>query len=667
MINVYHLRTFGISRCLIALSLMGGSDLALADVSLPSVISDHMVLQQGVPVPVWGKADSDEKVTVTFEGQAKQAVAGPDGRWIVRLDALKAMPGQTGKKLTITGKNSITVQDVLIGETWVCSGQSNMQFPLSGTFDSQSEIAAANFPEIRLFTVANRMATVPQDDCEGQWVVCSPETAKVFSAVGYFFGRHLYQTLDLPVGLINSSWGGTVAEAWVGEEALRKNLPEFIPDIEKQKIPKDTDNQAIADYKEKGINYQAEVEKFFKLEEDLAGAEKTAGVEFDDSTWKAMKLPGNWEIRDLPDLDGIVWFRKTIDVPAAWAGLDIILKLGPIDEVDVTWFNGAQVGARGCSRTHDVQYWNQPREYRVAGNLVKAGKNVIAIRVSDSSGQGGLWGSTPESMRVELADSSDKSTLGLVGDWKYQVEFTLPPASSNPETPNRPNVLFNAMINPLIPYAIGGVIWYQGESNASRADQYRTLLPTLISDWRARFGDFPFLIVQLANFMAAAETPQESDWAELREAQTLTTSKLPKVGQALAIDLGDAMDIHPRNKQDVGRRLGLAAEAIAYGRDIEYSGPVFKEMHISDGKAELSFTHTEGGLKLKGDPNKAFAICGADKKFVWADAEIQGDKVFVSSPAVTQPIAVRYAWGDNPSCNLVNGADLPAVPFRTEP
>ncbi|HEY3331511.1 MAG TPA: sialate O-acetylesterase [Capsulimonadaceae bacterium] len=605
---------------------------------------------------------------MTIAGQTKQAVADSGGHWLVRLDPMKAARGQVGQTLTIAGTNSIAVQDVLVGETWICSGQSNMQFAVSGAINSKDEISSATLPTIRLFTVPNRTASAPKDDCEAKWVVCSPETVPNFSAVGYFFGRHINRALNVPVGLINTSWGGTIAEAWVSADALRKNLPEFIPAIEQAASPASSYFDALAAYKEKMVAFDASREKFFKAEEDVAGATKTASPDFDDTAWKTMTVPGNWEIRGLPDLDGIVWFRKTINVPAAWAGKDLILRPGPIDEVDVTWFNGVKVGARGSSRTHDVQYWNQAREYRVPGNLVRAGKNIVAIRVSDSAGQGGLWGAPAETMFVQLADGTDKVNLPLSGEWRYSVELTLPAAPSNPESPNRPTVLFNAMINPLIPYAVRGAIWYQGESNAGRAVQYQTLLPTLIQDWRTRFGgDFSFHIVQLANFMDRSDTPRESAWAELREAQTLTTTKLPNVGLALAIDIGEAKDIHPKNKQEVGRRLGLAAEAITYKRKVAYSGPVFKNMRIADGKAELTFSHTDGGLKISGDTLKGFAICGPDKKYVWAQAQIVGDKVIVSAPNIPQPASVRYAWGDNPECTLVNGAGLPAVPFRTSP
>lgn len=651
----------------VAAALIGWSGAASANVKLPSIIGDHMVIQQGMPAPIWGKADPGEKVTVTFAGQTKETVADTNGHWMVRLKALKATKNQVGQTMVITGKNTITLKDVLIGETWICSGQSNMQFQLSGSINSRDEIASANFPMIRLFTVPNQTSDSPLDDCPGQWVVCSPATASGFSAVGFFFGRHLFQTLKQPVGLINTSWGGTIAETWVSGEALAKNLPEFKPEIEKMNKGRDAFDQTVTEYQKKMTEYNVAITTFYDLEENLTNAVKTASPDFDDSAWKTMILPGSWETHGLPDLDGMVWFRKTIDVPAAWAGKELVLRPGPIDEVDVAWFNGVQVGASGNSRTQNVRFWDQPREYHCPGHLVKAGKNVIAFRVSDANGQGGLWGDKADTMRVNLADGSDKTSLKLAGDWRYFVEFRLPPFPVNPSNPNRPTVLFNAMINPLIPFAMRGAIWYQGESNVGRAKQYQTLLPTLITDWRTRFGgDFTFLIVQLANYMARTDQPVESAWAELREAQSLATTNLPNVGQALAIDIGDAKDIHPRNKQDVGRRLALAGEAIAYKQKIAYSGPVFKSMKVADGKAVLSFTHTDGGLKVKGDVLKGFAICGADKKLVWADAQIKGKKVIVSAQEVAQPVAVRYAWSDNPECNLVSGADLPAVPFRTD-
>ncbi|OPZ27634.1 MAG: Glycosyl hydrolases family 2, sugar binding domain [Lentisphaerae bacterium ADurb.BinA184] len=638
---------------------------------VPAVLGDHMVLQAGLPVPVWGWAEAGAEITVSFAGQTAKATAGADGRWQVRLAAMPA--SAEGRELRIQSNRDAAprvLADVLVGEVWVCSGQSNMQFGLGGANRGQEEIAAADYPRLRLFTVPNVTAPQPADDCAAGWRVCSPESAGGFSAVGYFFGRHLHRQLDVPVGLINTSWGGTVAEAWTSGPALRAELPEFAPDLDKLAVRNEETEKAMARYEEAMAAYNAALAELYAREDDPApAAARHAGLDVDDTAWKTMNVPANWETSpDFPDLDGIVWFRKTIELPAAWAGKDVILKPGPIDEVDQTWFNGERVGGRGNMRRHETQFWNVPREYPVPGRLVRAGRNVVAVRAMDAVGQGGLWGGAPDSMVAVLADGSDATRIPLAGAWRCQAEYVLPRRPAAPNNPNYPSVLFNGMINPLIPYAVRGAIWYQGESNAGRAAQYRTLLPTLITDWRTRWdsGEFPFLIVQLANFMGRAATPQESAWAELREAQAMTVSALPKVGLAVAIDIGEANDIHPRNKQDVGLRLGLAAQALAYNQDIEYSGPVFAEMKVEAGKALLRFTHAEGGLVAKDGAPTGFAIAGADRKFVWAKAEIRGDSMAVWADEVPEPVAVRYAWADNPACNLYNQAGLPMIPFRTD-
>jgi sialate O-acetylesterase len=628
-----------------------------------------MVIQQGIPAPIWGWAAPGEQVTVRFAGQVKQTEADKDGRWEVRLDSMPAHPEWPGRIMRIEGKDSrLTVHDVLIGEVWVCSGQSNMQFGVISSNNGAEEVAQAKYPQIRLFTVPDVTAPAPVDDCAGQWAVCSPETVAGFSAVAYFFGRDLHQALKVPVGLINTSWGGTVAEAWTSAPALRAKLPEFNAELDKLAGPAADYDRALTEFRQKMADFNAAVLKLYDLEEDLTVAARYAAPGLDDHAWKTMDVPGNWEAKGLPDLDGIVVFRRTLQVPAAWAGKDLILRPGPVDEVETTWFNGEQVGARGRSRTRETQYWNQPREYRVPGRLVQAGANVVTIRVTDTTGAGGLWGAPADTMYAALAGGSDPTHLSLAGDWRYLVEYALPPRPGDPTNPNRPSVLFNAMISPLIPFGIRGAIWYQGESNAGRPAQYRTLLPAMIVDWRTRWGegDFPFLIVQLANFMARNTEPEESQWAELREAQALTAERLPRTGLALAIDIGDAGDIHPRNKQEVGRRLALAAEAIAYGRKMAYSGPVYQAMRIEGSKVVLSFTHTEGGLVAKDGPLTGFALCGEDHKYVWAQAEIRGDEVVVWCDQIAKPVAVRYAWANNPACNLYNGAGLPAVPFRTD-
>jgi sialate O-acetylesterase len=634
-------------------------------VALPHIFSDHMVLQQGQPIAVWGTADAGEAVTVTFAGRRARTTADDKGQWRVRLRAQKA--NSKGQTLTVAGTNTLTFTDVLIGEVWVCSGQSNMQMSVSSSLDAPKEIAAAKYPGIRLFTVPNTTALQPQTDCGGAWFVCAPETVPGFSAAGYFFGRHLHETLKVPVGLINTSWGGTVAEAWTSAPALRAKLPEFNNALDALAGKEEDQKKAVATYQQRLEERRAGLQELYSREDDVAAAGKYAATDYDDAAWKPMTLPGNWELRGMNDVDGIVWFRKTIDVPAAWAGKEIIVRTGPIDEVDQCWFNGVKVGGKGRMRTGETSFWNVPREYRVPGTLVKAGKNVIAERVFDALGQGGLWGATGETMYVELADGTDKTRLPLAGEWRCWPEFVLVNVPPYPGGPNVPSVLFNAMIHPLIPYGIRGAIWYQGESNAGNPKQYRTLLPTMITDWRTRWGqEFPFMVVSLANFMARASGPVESGWAELREAQAMTAARLPKVGLALSIDVGDAKDIHPKDKQTVGLRLALAARAIAYSQKIAYSGPVFQAMTVQGNKAVLTFAHTNGGLVVRGEALQGFAIRGKDGPWQAAQGAIQGNTLVVWADGVAVPTAVRYAWANNPACNLYNGAGLPAVPFRTD-
>jgi sialate O-acetylesterase len=377
-------------------------------------------------------------------------------------------------------------------------------------------------------------------------------------------------------------------------------------------------------------------------------------------TWRTMKLPGYWEQSGLPDFDGVVWFRKEIELTPDQAKQPAVLHLGPIDDRDTTWVNGVKVGG--------LDAYNQPRNYQVPAGVLVAGRNVIAVRVLDTGGNGGIYGQ-PNEMSLSLGSEG----LSLAGSWSYQIGFSLDKGTPVPQliagNPNYPTVLYNAMIAPLIPYGIRGAIWYQGESNASRAFQYRALLRNMIADWRGRWseGSFPFLIVQLANFMAPDPQPADSAWAELREAQSLAAANVQNTGLAVAIDIGDAADIHPKNKQEVGRRLALSALAQTYGQKIEYSGPVYRFMKVEGDHVRLKFTHTEGGLGLRnGDKLRGFAIANGDRKFVWADAVIDGDSVIVSAPSVNHPDAVRYDWGNNPDGNLCNKAGLPASPFRTD-
>jgi len=534
---------------------------------------------------------------------------------------------------------------------WVCSGQSNMEFALQSGNNAEEEIKNAVYPRIRLFTIQKKTSTVPLDDCQSDgWMVCSPESAAAFSAVGYFFGRKLNDDLDIPIGLIHTSWGGTNAETWTSTPSIEK-LPGF-----------EGTGAELASYNEESMiaAQRAKIESITgPLPTKDIGMEGDkplwASPDFNYSSWKKMELPQLWESTGLDGLDGIVWFEKEFTLDQSDLGEEVVVSLGPIDDSDITWLNGVEIG-----RT--TQKYNESRVYNVSKENLKAGKNIIVVRVEDTGGGGGIYG-IPDDLYVKAGTKK----INLAGSWSYRIgrgDFTL---STGPNS--MPSLLYNAMIHPIINYGIKGAIWYQGESNAGRAFQYRSLFPAMITDWRQSWGlgDFPFLFVQLANFMQPKPQPGESEWAELREAQTMTLS-LPHTGMATIIDIGEANDIHPKNK-DVGRRLAISALKVAYNKDVVTSGPMYKGMQIDGEKAIISFDHIGSGYFLKDKYGyiNGFAVAGADKVFHWAKAEIADDKIIVWSENVASPVAVRYGWADNPDdLNLYNMESLPAVPFRTD-
>jgi sialate O-acetylesterase len=470
---------------------------ARAQLKLHALFSDGMVLQSDFACPVWGTVEPGEEISVSIAGQKKTAKAGADGKWSLKLDPLKAGGPH---EMVVAGRNSVTLRDVLVGEVWICSGQSNMEWVVNGSNNAAEEKAAANFPKIRHFLVPKRQEAAPVTDLVGSWKLCSPETVGGFTAVGYFFGRELHQKLNVPVGLIHTSWGGTPAEVWTSNRGL-----------------------------------------------DSVGLQK-------------------------PMMDN---YAKAMD------GYE---------------------------------------------------KKIASLKAD-----------------TEKAKAEGK------------------PAPKTPNKPMQPSCLYNGMIANVLPYGIKGAIWYQGESNAGRAKEYQALFPAMIKNWREDWGqgEFPFAFVQLANFMARKDQPADSNWAELREAQTMTLS-LPKTGMAVIIDIGEAKDIHPKNKQDVGKRLALWAQSQVYGKDLVYSGPIYESIKVEDNKVRVSFKHVGGGLEAKGEKLTGFAVAGEDKAFVWADAKIDGKTIVVSSDKVAKPVAVRYAWADNPDCNLYNKEGLPASPFRSD-
>lgn len=627
-----------------------------AKVTLPSVFSDNMVIQQKTNAAFWGQASPGKTVNIHVAWNPKNFTVKADenGNWKIKIPT----PKYGGPyNITISDGTAVKLSNIMLGDVWVCSGQSNMEMPLAGwgkIANYKEEISKADFKNIRLLQADHIASNTPLTDAKvanGGWTVCTPENIGEFSSVAYFFAREVYQKTGIPIGLIHTSWGGTIAEAWMSSSTL-KTRPDFAAAVEK--IAK-TGSQA---------EFEQELNSWNKIviENDNGyqqGKLRWVNADTDDSDWKSMNLPVLWDQSILPDLDGIVYFRKKITIPESWKGKTITLNLGTIDDNDVTFFNGTKIG--------ETKGYDQKRVYTIPADLVKPGENTIAVRVFDGAGGGGIYGDR----NIISVVSANGEKISLDGDWLYNIGLDLKkilPMPSPIDGPNRPTVLFNAMINPFLNFTIKGALWYQGESNADRANQYRTLFPQLIQDWRKAWdiGDFPFYFVQLAGYMKHEDLPKASAWAELRDAQ-LGALKISNTGMAVAIDIGDAADIHPKNKQEVGRRLALIALAKTYGRQIAYAGPVFKSYKIEEDKVTLDFDHIEGGLKANdGKPLNGFAVAGADKVFHWAQATITGNQIVVSSTEVPKPLAVRYGWANNPECNLYNQANLPASPFKTD-
>ena len=637
------------------------------NVKLADVFGDHMVLQSGRPVPIWGWASAGTRVQVRFADQTQLAKADTGGRWEVRLNAMPVCADPRNLVVEVSrGKRPLTVRDVVVGEVWICSGQSNMEFSVGKSNAAEREIPAAQYPLIRLLTVPKHTAEQPQTEIGGTgWQVCTPETIANFSAVGYFFGRELFRRLNIPIGLINSSWGGTVAEAWTSRETLMAvpELKEIIASYDNDLLNLTELNAAYA--KQMGV-----IEARTRDTGNTGWAKGWADFKNPEGQWKDMDLPGIWQRNEGLNFSGVLWFRKELDLPAAWVGHDLRLAIGACDKSDTTYFNNTQVGSVTMQDRPDA--WSFLREYTVPARLVRPGRNVITVRVHSNMDAGGMTGPAAL-MQLACLARPDLPPIPLAGPWRYVVEqnyglIKTPQLPPGPGSPNVPMCLFNAMIAPLKPFALRGAIWYQGESNAERARQYQALFPAMINDWRRhwRQDNFQFLFVQLANYRATQREPEESQWAELREAQVMAL-QLPNTGMAVTIDIGDAADIHPRNKQDVGLRLALSALADLYKvPGVTGSSPLFCEARREKSAMRVFFKHAAGGLVCRGSELQGFAVAGADQKFVWAKARIEKDTVLVWAPSVPEPTAVRYAWADNPIGNLYNAAGLPASPFRTD-
>jgi len=639
------------TRRLISIFLFLLSTSTFSQVRLPRLISDGMVLQRGAAAKIWGWAASNEEVSVHFIDSTYRTKANQAGDWSVTLSGLKAGGPYI---LQIKASNVVTVNDVMIGDVWVCSGQSNMELLMKGVRPIyENEIANSNNVFIRQFYVPQTYNfSTPQKDLPyGSWKSANPRNVLDFSAVAYFFGKALYEKYKVPIGLINSSLGGSPAESWMSEGAL-KDFPAYYKEAQRFK-----DSTVI---KQIETSDNTRIQAWYDLlnEKDKAYSDPRHvwyDTALSTSDWPTMKIPGYWSTSSLGHVNGVVWYRKKINIPLSFIDKEATLILGRIVDADSAFVNGVFVG------TTSYQY--PPRRYSIPAGLLHKGENTIAIRVINSSGDGGF---VPDKT---YAIVSGDSAVDLKGDWQYRLGAAMEPLASQTFIRWKPLGLYNAMLAPLLNYRITGVVWYQGESNAAKPIEYRQLLPALVRDWRENWkqGNFPFLIVQLPNFMETKSEPSESDWALLREAQCKALS-LPNTGMAVTIDIGEWNDIHPLDKKDVGDRLALAAQKVAYGDDhVVYSGPLYQSMKTDGNKIVLTFSNIGGGLIAKGTGLKCFAIAGPDKKFVWADAKIEGDNVVVSSGKVLNPVAVRYAWSDNPDgANLYNKEGLPASPFRTD-
>ncbi len=612
---------------------------------LSPIFGDNMVLQRGKANTIWGWSDPGDKVQVEIAGKHASGLAGADRRWQVKIH-----PPHVGGPytLTIKGHQTVELHNVLVGDVWLCGGQSNMEVPLRFARNGEEEVKAANYPEIRFFTVATHVAYHPTDVPEGSWKVVSPETSDRLSAVAYYFARKVQNEIHAPIGLVVDAVGGTPAEAWASADGLRP-LHDF-----------DVPLAELAKLTEAGAPEYGNYVMHWYDQYDVGLKGNWSAEDFDDSSWKQVDVPGGFAELGVPDTPALVWFRREITLPETIPAGRTLIFLGSIERMDTVYINGKQVGASA--------WVENPRVYFIRDGVLKPGKNVIAIRVLKTKPQGGFLAKA-EDLRLMLAD---KTSIPLAGKWKGQLSLDARPPQPLPigyeNWPVMPSVLYQGMLAPIAPFSITGALWYQGEQNSDRGFQYRKIMPVMIADWRKLFGqgDFPFYIVSLPAFHKHSDTPIDDTWAETRESQAIAAASVRNSCLAVTIDTGDPDNIHPKDKIPVGERLAFCALAKHYGKKVVYAGPTLASVDRIPGSIRLKFTHTDGGLVVKGDKLEEFAIAGEDKKWYWADARIEGNTVVVSSPSVPNPKEVRYAWQGDPKATLFNGAGLPAGPFRTD-
>ncbi|MBL0151114.1 MAG: sialate O-acetylesterase [Ideonella sp.] len=646
------------AMCIAALLCVGAGLVAAQGtgtdaVRLAGIFGDHMVLQRDQPVRVWGFAPAGAAVRVGFRGASRLALADAAGRWRVDLP-----PGPAGGPHELTLQGQVALRDVLLGDVWLCTGQSNMEWTLGQSDGAVEAVAAADLPLIRHVKIARRATLAPQDDLPVvRWQVSSPVTAAEFSGVGFYFARRLQRDQKVPIGLVNLAWGGTHLETWTRREALAEDpaiapllqgLPDSLPAWLAWQRAR---TQAVLDRWQPGLPAITGVPS---AQDQDADPSRWASLDHADGHWPTLQVPQVWEEQGLDGLDGVVWYRREVVLDAAQAAMPATLHLGAIDDCDETWVNGRPVG-KTC-------VWDQPRHYTLPVGTLREGRNLVAVRVTDTGGAGGFHG---DSAAVQLQLGAAR--LPLAGPWKARVETGLD--KPEPSANDLPSLLHNGMVQPLVPLRIRGAIWYQGESNVGRAAQYVGGFQRLITDLRRQWGQgaFPFYFVQLASFLPLERNdPNHSPWAELRDAQRQALA-LPNTGMAVATDVGNANDIHPRNKRAVGERLALHALRAAGLPAPPPNGPVFTGLQLRGGRAVLSLRSDGLRTDAPGAALRGFSIADASQRFRPAQARIEGRRVVVWHPEVKQPVAVRFGWVDNPEQdNLFDRHGLPASPFRTD-
>lgn len=620
----------------------------MAQLRMPGIFADHMVVQRNERICVWGWARQGDMVKIAMNGRTVKAKTGKDGRWQVWLPAMEA--GGPYDMRIQTKKESVTIQDVLVGEVWICSGQSNMEFQLKGVKNADEEIRTAQNSKIRSFDVQKDMARFPQQDVKGNWTICSPQTAGNYSAVGYLFAKEIAEQLQIPVGIIHTSWGGTDIESWMSMEAIDA-FPKY------KRLMARLRSEDIEEY----LAHGKEVEAAFldAISKEPGEREQWFLPTYQKTDWKPLHVPGLWTIDDLSGVDGVVWTNTQFYVPDSLAGRQALLSVGIIDDDDVTWVNGVKVGN---TVGYDVK-----RRYIVPENVLKAGYNELTIKITDQHGGGGCYGSSD----LYFLQIGQHVFPILNNDWKYKIAVDNEAFEYVEDGPNAfPSRLFNAMVAPIAGYTAKGFLWYQGENNAPRAEEYYRLFPAMINDWRKQWGhqDMSFYWVQLANYMLPDDHPSVSNWATLRDAQN-NTRALPHTGQAVIIDAGDANDIHPKDKQTVGHRLALLALHYDYQKsNIACESPQPRQAIIKDGQIFITFDHVAKGLTAKSRYGYlcGFSVAGTDGRYQWVKARIENEHtVILDGQHIQNPVSVRYAWADNPDdANLYNSEGLPSTPFE---